>query len=399
MAEDRIYYLMDRLLHNASTEQEKAELARWINLFADGTELKNVLERIWDRYEPDTRMPAEKADRVLSAILQNNAINEPQLPVQVRKMNFRRMAVAASVIAMLGFLAYFLFVNKRPEAVAEMRGRLIREKPLLNDAAPGGNKAVLTLGNGRKIILDNAGNGKLASQGNTQIIKPANGRLVYNGLNEKPDEVVFNTLSTPLGGQFQLTLPDGSQVWLDAASSITYPTAFTGNERKVSISGQAYFEVAENKELPFVVQKGSMSITVLGTHFNVNAYENEGTVKTTLLEGLVKINQGSFTTLIKPGQQIQLTKNGSSRLIEHADLEEAVAWKNGFFKFDHCDLPSVMRQLARWYDVTIMYQGNIPEQHFGGKMQRDLNLSEILDGLEKSGVHFKIEGKYLILMP
>ncbi|HZK62780.1 MAG TPA: FecR domain-containing protein, partial [Puia sp.] len=187
--------------------------------------------------------------------------------------------------------------------------------------------------------------------------------------------------------------------WLDAASSITYPTAFTGKERKVYISGQAYFEVAKNKEMPFVVQKGDMSIKVLGTHFNVNAYEDEGAVKTTLLEGIVKIDQGSFSTMIKPGQQIQIARNGSSRLIQNADLDEAVAWKNGFFKFDHCDLPSVMRQLARWYDVTVVYQGNMPAQYFGGKMERDLNLSEILDGLGKSGVHFKIEGKRLFIMP
>ena len=193
MAEDRIYYLMDRLLHNACTDSEKAELARWINLSTHDEDLKNLLEKIWDRYASDTRMPAEKMDRALSAILQSSAGNATESAVPVRKLNFRSIAVAASVICALGFLAYFLFVSKPPKAIAETRARQIREKPLLNDAAPGGNKAILTLGNGRKIILDSAGNGTLASQGNTQILKLKNGRLVYNGLNEKPAEVVCNT--------------------------------------------------------------------------------------------------------------------------------------------------------------------------------------------------------------
>jgi hypothetical protein len=309
---------------------------------------------------------------------------------------------AAVLILMLGTGSYFLFFAKSRKGIAKIERQKERPK---NDVAPGGNKAILTLGNGEKIILDSAKNGALASQGNTRILKLANGQLSYNSLNDSsdrpgmPTQIIYNTLTTPRGGQYQLVLPDGSKVWLDASSSIIYPTDFAGTERKVKMTGQAYFEVAKNEKLPFIVQRGEMSIQVLGTHFNVNAYEDDSTVNTTLLEGTVRVSKGAVRTILAPGQQIQITKNGDFKLVRNADTEEAIAWKNGFFSFKRSDLKTVMRQLSRWYDVEVIYEGNIPPQKFGGKMGRDLNLSEILEGLEKSLVHFRIEGKKLIVMP
>lgn len=336
----------------------------------------------------------EQLDDKLRVILQN--IGTQQAPVSKRlTIPWLRVAAAASIILVLLASGYMLW-NKPSKQVAGTVPEIKKAAP--EDVAPGGNKAILTLGNGGKIVLDSINNGVLAMQGNTSILKLASGELAYKSPAGQSTEIVYNTLTTPAGGQYQLTLPDGTKVWLDAASSIRYPTAFTGIERRVAITGQVYFEVAKNEKLPFIVQHGAINMKVLGTHFNVNAYDDENTVKTTLLEGSIKVSRDATQTILKPGQQVQVAKNGGFKMISNADVEEAIAWKNGFFQFNRCDLQTVMRQLSRWYDVEVVYQGNIPSQEFGGKMERDLNLSEVLEGLG-SLVHFKIENKKLIVMP
>ena len=261
------------------------------------------------------------------------------------------------------------------------------------------NKAILTLSDGSTIILDDAKNGQVAQQGGTQIAKLANGQLVYNALDGKPAEVVFNTLTTPRGGQFKLTLPDGSEVWLNASSSIKYPTAFIGNERKVEISGEAYFEIVHNAAKPFKVSVNGMEVKVLGTHFNINAYNDEASVKTTLLEGSISLTKADAATTLKPGQQAQLGNGGNIKVIDNVDIDQVVAWKNGYFSFNRADLQTVMRQIARWYDVDISYEGKIPERQFGGKIDRNSNASEVLKILEESKVHFRIEEKKIIVTP
>jgi transmembrane sensor len=255
---------------------------------------------------------------------------------------------------------------------------------LKNDVAPGGNRATLTLAGGRTIHLDSAAYGLLAEEGAATIVKTAEGQIRYsNASTLMTAEIGMNTMLTPRGGQYQLTLPDGSNVWLNAESSITYPTAFNGNERRVRLTGEAYFEVAKKTSQRFIVETMSDTITVLGTVFNVNAYTDEAAVKTSLLEGSVKINN----KILKPGQAYY---KGS---IQSTDLERDLAWKNGLFNFDGADLQTVLRQLARWYDIEVAYEGTYPDMIFDGEIGRDLKLSQVLKVLAATGVAFTIDGK------
>jgi ferric-dicitrate binding protein FerR (iron transport regulator) len=218
------------------------------------------------------------------------------------------------------------------------------------------------------------------------------------------DAAFYNTITTPRGGQYQVTLSDGTKVWLNAASSIRFPVLFTGNERKVEITGEAYFEVAKNVSKPFKVKTISSEVEVLGTHFNVNAYDDEAVAKTTLLEGLVKVSVpqtgGKLAArFLQPGQQSGITKDGRISVLNNADTEEAVAWKNGRFQFRSADLKSILRQISRWYDVDVVYKGNV-DLHFTGQLTRDDYVSKVFDKLALTGeVHFKIEGKKIIVSP
>jgi len=235
-----------------------------------------------------------------------------------------------------------------------------------------------------------------------------NGQLIYNTLHEKPTGIFYNTLTTPRGNQYQIVLPDGSKVWLNAASSITYPTSFTDAERRITMTGEAYFEVAKKERdagggtgrVPFIVVVDGTEVEVLGTHFNINAYKEEPALLTTLLEGSVKVSAHGHQQLIRPGEQTVVTPSGTGiGLKKDVDLDEVVAWKNGYFQFDHADIQTIMRQIARWYDVEISFEGKVPERKFGGDISRDLKLSEVLYGLNLSKIHFRIEGKKLAILP
>jgi ferric-dicitrate binding protein FerR (iron transport regulator) len=312
------------------------------------------------------------------------------------------MAAASVVVLMLAAGSYFYFNKDTGNAVARVEQV---KKPLKNDVAPGGNKAVLTLANGTTIILDSAANGSLASQGNMKIIKLDDGKLAYqqSAGSDHPSAVQFNTVTTPRGGQYQLVLSDGSKVWLNAASSITFPTAFIGKERNVKITGEAYFEVTHNANMPFHVKVNEVDIKVLGTHFNINAYSDEDAIKTTLLEGSVKVSNRNGNTLITPGEQALVfnspSGNGGIAVKKDVDLDEVVAWKNGYFSFRDASLREVMRQISRWYDVDVQFAGAINDRRFGGEIARNSDLSQVLKILEESKVHFTIEGKKLLVAP
>lgn len=305
-----------------------------------------------------------------------------------------RMAAAALLVGVLAGAAFLLInMNTKSSAVAD-------NKPLHN-VVPGGNKAVLILADGSQITLDSAGNGAIASQGNMQVIKLNSGQLAYNAGNDTKDAKVvsYNTLATPRGGQFQIILPDGTKVWLNAASSLRYPTTFAGEERKVQLVGEAYFEVAKMNGKPFSVDVNNMEIQVLGTHFNVMAYRDESSIRTTLLEGAVRINHGARLTNLRPGQQAQLRNSGEMQVLDNVDVEETVAWKNGYLQFNRESLAGVMRQVSRWYDADIAYEGQIPDRQFGGKISRNSSIDEVLKILELSNVHFRIEGKKITVTP
>ncbi|MEX8548602.1 MAG: FecR family protein [Mucilaginibacter sp.] len=313
-----------------------------------------------------------------------------KLARQIRPMSvWPRVAVAASIMLLLSFGGYYLIHKRAEQQSARNLATLIK---------PGGNKAILTLANGKRIILDNIQNGEIAQQGNASITKTARGDVQYVAGSGRSNEVAYNTMATPRGGQYHLTLSDGTNVWLNAASSIKFPTVFNGANRKVEITGEAYFEVAHNKVMPFRVSSGSQMVEVLGTHFNINAYNAEPAVKTTLLEGSVKVTSGSNSVVIKPGQQASLANNELA--VYNADTEEAIAWKDGMFRFTDEKLESIMRKISRWYDVDVEYADsdvkNIP---FNGIITHFGSANQVLRMLERTKqVQFKIEGKKIIVM-
>lgn len=264
--------------------------------------------------------------------------------------------------------------------------------------APGREGAILKLADGTEIVLDSLGNGVVARQDGTAVILK-DGVLSYTGSSGTAGVTAYNTMQTPKGRQFHLQLPDGSGVWLNAASSIHYPVAFDGRDRMVTITGEAYFEIAPNAAMPFIVQvAGKETIQVMGTHFNVNAYDNEKSLNTTLLQGAIQVISGANKVTLKPGQQAQLA--GAITVADNADIGKVMAWKNGAFNFENASLEEVMRQLERWYDIEVIYEKGIPETYFMGEMSRGMNLNDVLTTLEKTGVHFRMEEKRkLIVIP
>ena len=389
MQKERLLYLMDRYFQGACTDEERRELAQYINTEQNESLLKEALDDTWERFQPESPMPEAMSGRIQAA-LQN--ASTPVVP-----MKARRWRIGAAAAAVLLLLAAGTFWLSRERVREQPQQAQVLTVPV-QVVAPGGNKAVLTLGDGTVIALDSSDNGVLAQQGNVEVVKLANGQLAYEPLGHASDEILFNTMRTPRGGEYRLTLPDGSRVWLNAASSITYPTAFKGEIREVSITGEAYFEVASQAGMPFRVKTGEMVIEVLGTHFNVNAYTEEKTIRTTLLEGAVKVRAGGREALLKPRQQAGLRADGVLSVKDDVNVEEVVAWKNGLFQFQDADMHAVMRQLEKWYDVKAIYEGEVPDRSFGGTIQRSLPLADVLKILEQNGVRFRLEGRNIYVM-
>jgi len=281
---------------------------------------------------------------------------------------------------------------------------VVNQKPSGNQILPGGNNAYLTLSNGSKISLNSKGNGRLTTEHGASINKAGNGLLVYNAVKaaspqEIPGNDNYNSITAPMGGQYQVILADGTKVWLNANSSIKFPVSFTRKERMVEISGEAYFEVSKDKTHPFIVKTSRAEILVLGTHFNVSAYPDDQNTTTTLLEGSVNLHSEKASALLKPGQQGTVTTNEAGITVENTDLQAAVAWKNGLFIFHHENIVSVMKKISRWYDVEVEYQGNVKNKAFGGTISRFKNITEFLDIMKLAGgIQYKIEGRRVIVM-
>ncbi len=302
---------------------------------------------------------------------------------------------AAAAIVLLSIATYFWTVNKPA-------GTGSRELAVKNDiTAPSGTKAILTLANGSTIILDSMQNGLLAEQGSASVQKVDNGQLAYNATTGKPAGVFYNTLSTAKGGRTRVVLADGTKVWLNALSSMKFPTAFTGSDRTIELTGEAYFEVAPNHNKPFKIKKGTTEITVLGTHFNVNAYDDEENLTLTLLEGKVSISSasGQQPKVIQPGEQTTCSPDGKLQTTRNADLDKAIAWVNNEFDFEKDDIAFIMRQLTRWYDVDVKYAG-ISGSHYTGHITRTASISQVLDMFGKLGyVRFEIAGRTISIIP
>jgi transmembrane sensor len=315
----------------------------------------------------------------------------------IRRIQLYRIAAAAVLIGVIitAGLYFYQKLNSNEPTV----GKAQPVKRIENDIDPGGNKAVLILADGSKISLDDSQIGNITRQGNAVVSKTSDGQVVYNLMHtdNKNTEVSSNIIQTPVGGEYQVILPDGTKVWLNSSSKLEFPTAFIGKERIVKLSGEGYFEVAKNAAMPFKVKVNDIEIKVLGTHFNIMAYPDEGIAKTTLLEGSVNITRGENSKLLVPGQQARTSSNNKIDVI-NADVESAVAWKNGYFKFDRDGIQTVMRQLARWYDMDVVYSGNIPRDEFSGKIRRNVKASKALEFLEKTGLQFKIEGKKVTIL-
>ncbi|HEY4207658.1 MAG TPA: FecR domain-containing protein [Puia sp.] len=319
-----------------------------------------------------------------------------------------RFGVAAAILLAVigGWRLFFRQVSHNPAPVAS-------KHKTENNVRPGRDRALLTLPDGTRIDLDSARNGQIATQG-AAVFSKSNGALsiFFAGTrqlshptgNEQdpahPEAAGEAFISTPRGGQYQLILPDGSKVWLNSSSSLRFPTVFKGKQRSVELSGEGYFEIAKNAAMPFSVKVNGMQVRVLGTHFNTMAYPDEKTINTTLLEGAVEVSSGDLSKRLAPGQQAALNNAGHQLAVGQADIQKAVAWKNGLFEFDHTDLATIMRQLARWYDIEIVYQAMPDKTPLGGSISKNLGLTEVLELLEANGInHFKIEGKKVFVLP
>jgi len=393
MPASRLEYLFNCYVQHNCSEKEEEELMNLLSRSENEAKVKKLLDELIENKELEASMPDETAP----SILQNIFEKDKAQVVTIEKKGsvftlWMRVAAAVVILFISGTACWVLFKNK-DKTTAPVALSSAKPSPVL----PGGNHAILTLADGTRIVLDSIQNGNIKG-GNANINKKGP-LLVYDGSSgfETNAPVTYNTLATPRGGQYQLVLPDGSKVWLNASSSIHFPTAFTGNQRNVELTGEAYFEVAKNKEKPFHVNVKGMQVEVLGTHFNVNAYGDEGNIKTSLLEGSVKIKSGQASGLLKPGEQAILGGNVNKIEIKKADMSEVMAWKNGLFQFDDAGITTIMQEISRWYDVEIVYQGEIPVRRFEGKISRDAQLSDVLKILELSDVKFKVEGRTIVV--
>lgn len=398
--------LLARYRTGNCTTAEKELVEQWYNqLLETGDCQLSDEEKTVLRQTMETRL----LDRI------NNAV-ETERPVRTITsfQQTKWWAAAAIIILLLGAGSYLILSRKQQQT-----GSVAQAPPTQHDVkAPQTNKAVVILTNGKQVYLDSIKNGQLAQQGAVKLVKLSNGEIAYQAASgEIIKKTEYNTLVIPKGSQVAtMTLSDGSKVWLNAGSSITYPVLFIGNERKVEVDGEAYFEVAHDVNRPFTVQlspigthsstegTGSDSrglIQVLGTHFNVNAYQNETDTKITLLEGSVRLINNNGKAVIKPGQQAKMGQSNSSKItvVNDVNIDKVMAWKNGLFDFEDATLEEVMRQLERWYDIDVVYEKNVPRIEFLGKMGKDLTLREVLRGLELSKVHWKIEGRKVTIMP
>ncbi|WP_295767181.1 FecR family protein [uncultured Mucilaginibacter sp.] len=319
--------------------------------------------------------------------------------ISPRKFPFR-WVIAASLLVFLSVGLVVLF-NKEQKQVT-VADHFAQKTAVKTAITPGSNKAILILANGNMVDLDGSDKGLVSKQGAAEVRKLSKGKLVYNAEPKAKNgsQVAYNTIATPRGGQYQLTLADGTMVWLNAASSLKFPTTFSGKERLVELTGEAYFEVAKNKSMPFKVVANGVNVNVLGTHFNVMAYQDESVVKTTLLEGSVRLEKDEITAMLIPGEQGLIKQGGNAFKVREVKVDDIVAWKNGLFSFENENIRTIMRQVSRWYDVDIDYEGQLSKQNFGGSVSRFKDISYLLKTLELTGtVHFKVNGRRITVMP
>lgn len=387
MDNKRLTWLFNRYIDKIASPAEIDELFRLLEQPEHDEQARELMQDAWDAFQPKRPPlgPSQSRD-ILRRVL------DTAPPPSKHRHWWPYAAVAATVALLILAGGAWLYLRQTPSG----NGKLLLQQSI----GPGSNKAVLTLANGSTVTLDSAGN-QVIREGNITI-QQYNGQLRYNGV-RAAGAAAYNTLATPRGGQFRITLPDGTRVWLNSASTLRYPVAFTGKERKVELHGQAYFEIARNAVQPFFVKVAGtegMEVQVLGTTFDIMAYAEESTVHTTLLEGRVQIKKGTALAALQPGQEAVLDKSNETMLVQPADVDKATAWKNGLFVFRNTDLETILREISRWYDVDISYTAPPDGKRYGGGISRHQQLADVLRLLEAGGNHrFEVEGRKITVLP
>lgn len=396
MSEARMHYLLKKYFSKTDTPAEREELSALLVQANDDKTLKTLLEDLWMNYQPDEQMPSAMADRYFDNILRYSAIPPTTEVVPMPRIPFYKRVwwrYAAAILLIAGAAIYLIRDQRQTAIIPATIAQTLQDKP------PGRPGAILTLADGSQVELDSLGTGVIAQQNGTQVVL-GNGQLAYAAESSAASQITYNTMHTPRGRQFQLLLPDGSKVWLNAATTLKYPTGFTTGERIVEMEGEAYFEVAKDPSRPFRVKlPNNNTIEVLGTHFNVNSYTDEKNMTTTLLEGAVSVNAGSSQAILRPGEQaLAGPAQAPLKVVKHADIEQVMAWKNGYFHFDGLDLPAVMRQISRWYDVEVEFKGDVPRKQFGGELPRAIGLQQLLKLIEFGEIKLVVDGNHITVI-
>lgn len=396
--QNRLHVLMQALSENEISKEELNELVALLNHSDNEAVIDSAMEKIWSKEKNAT---ANADDQLYSRIVASDRFTKAQktgksFPFQSRIGLFY---YAASVILLCGLgLAYFTHKShSTPESATFQSTKTVQPATTNNTTDP-----ILTLANGEQIVLSKMGNGTLNIDPNVAISKTAEGKLTYHQNNSNlanSTEISYHTISTPVGGSYQLTLPDGTKVWLNAMSSLKFPVAFASNQRSVELSGEGYFEVASNPSKPFTVAAKRMNVRVLGTHFNVSAYGNDNVVRATLVEGSIQAENSLCAMLVAPGQQAVLTDGSNTIKVKPGNVQDAIAWTTGHFVFRNEPIEEIMKKISRWYNIEVKYDGDSKGQQFGGKYYKQNSLSELLSSLALTGtVKFKIDGRRVTVM-
>jgi ferric-dicitrate binding protein FerR (iron transport regulator) len=392
MEQNRITFLLKKYGAKEATPEEVDELFDLMRTGEPDDDFKKIFVETVIQAEPEIILREENWASIWNKIIAQTFQKKRN---KVSVAFWLRNVAAGVLIAVIGIGAFFVLDKKKSGINAS--GKLSNDK---NDIRPGSNKAILTLANGSTIILDTVQNGYLTDQSNVKIIKLNTGMLSYKSGSNADGKSLLNTITTPRGGQYQVELEDGTKVWLNSASSLVFPVSFTGKERRVELTGEGYFEVAKNESMPFHVTVNNMDVRVLGTHFNIMGYGDEENINTTLLEGKVNVTVNNVTKSLDPGKEALLNKATNNISINKANIDQAVAWKNGEFRFRNTNIKAIMRQVARWYDVDVEYETTATNQYFTASLPRMKNINELLETLELTGtIHFKIENKKMIVLP
>lgn len=378
MNEKRIDLLSEKLFNGTITQDERTELESWYADMGDG-----VVEI--EGYSGKNTF----SQHLFSLIAERTGISRRK-----KRPAFKYAAIAASLMLGISVAGYFLLRTPVQNSIDSSNYSIARK------VLPGGNKAILKLSNGQVVDLNDASEGQLSTGGREMIDKTASGQIAYKPSRNSGENLGYNTLTTPRGGKFNILLPDGTLAMLDAGSSISYPAQFGVKNRIVTITGQVYFEVVHRSAQPFIVNAGNQVIEDIGTHFNISAYPDEKIVRTTLEEGAVSVTNHKKTVYLKPGQAAVGASEADRLTTEVADLEETLAWKNGYFRFHNEPIESIMPKISRWYNVDIKYAGKLPSDGFNGTISRAKSIEKVLDMLQRTGViHFKVEGRTVTVLP